>query len=165
MHRVERIIDGSAHNDARGTIGEFFPESVNATCVRFRRYDNHDGSLFCFGFGCDRVDFIDGVADGGRECANVGWRDAAVLQDARIESVFAGFVDVEHCKRRSGFVWMSKPDLLRPAGLIETRGFERPHRHAAAEDDDRIGFFQWILNNKPTTNAKEQHRDNSARDE
>ena len=165
VHRVERIIRWGAHNDASGTIGVVFPESVNTTCVRFRCHDNHDGGLFFFGFGCDRMHFIDGVADGGRECVDIGWRDTSTLEDARIESVFAGDVDVECCKRRGGLVWMCEPDLLSPAGLTEARGFERSHRHAAAENDDRVGFFERILDNKPATDAKEQHRDTSARDE
>lgn len=132
MHRIERIIHRSAHNDARGAIGVFSPESVNTARVRFCSYDDYDGGLFFFGFGRDRMHFIDGVADGGRECVDIGWRDAAVLQDAGIESIFAGFVDIECCKRSSGFVWMCEPDLLSPARLIEARGFEGSHRHSAA---------------------------------
>lgn len=130
---------------------------MNAAGVGFCGDDDHDGSVLLFRFGRDGEDFIGGVADCRRQRVNVGWRDPAVLQDASVESVFAGLVDIEGGERCGRFIGVRQPDLRRPSDLIEAGGFERSHWDAAAEDDNRVRFFERVLDDEPSSDIKKQH--------
>lgn len=145
MSGIKAVAGGGTDDGATSAARELLPEFADAARVSFGGDDDYRGSIFAGELPGDGTDFIGGVVDPRLKQPYCARRHSFVDQDTGVEEILAGVRDAHRFERGSGFFGPRQPDLWCVALAIQPCSLDGAHGHAAAEDDDRVGFLERIF--------------------